>query len=82
MDYNEELTEAKYEYDKAVRLRDNLQKNYDRRKKLNLLDEDGERDLLNDLSKATENMNYLKRKMNSIESQMSRSKLIGSRPYN
>ena len=70
-----ELDNVKYEYDKAQRLLDNLEKNYERRKKLNLLDEYTERELKDEVRIAKDNLAQLKRKYRSMESQKYRSSI-------
>jgi len=70
-----ELDNVKYEHDKAQRLLDNLEKNYERRKKLNLLDEYTERELKDEIRVAKDNLAQMKRKYRSMESQNYRSSI-------
>jgi hypothetical protein len=76
MSIKDEIAELKYQYDKAVRVRDNLQKNLERRKKLNLLDSFEEDSLLGDIAEAGRNAEDLRKRMRSLESEASRSKII------
>jgi len=71
-----ELEDIKYEYDKALRYRDNLQKNLDRRKKLNLVDEGYESDIKSEIAAATDNLAVMKAKLRKIESEVARSRVI------
>jgi len=70
-----EIEELKYQYDKAVRNKDNLEKNFARRKKLHLLDDVTEREILDEMRKTTEEVSFLGRKMRSMESQQLRSSI-------
>lgn len=76
MDMKAELDELKYQYDKALRVKESLQKNLDRRKKLNLLDSDAEYSLKQEISEAGEAADDFKRKMRALESRYSRAKVI------
>jgi hypothetical protein len=76
MDIKAELDELKYQYDKALRVKESLQKNMDRRKKLNLLGNDEEASLKDDIEEATRQAEDLRRRMRSLESQYSRSRVI------
>ncbi len=76
MDMKAEVDELKYQYDKAVRVRDNLVKNLERRKKLNLLSSNEEESLRDDIAEANSQADDLRRKMRSLESQYTRSKHI------
>ena len=79
MSIKDEIAELKYQYDKAVRVRDNLQKNLERRKKLNLLDSFEEDSLLGDIAEAGRNAEDLRKRMRSLESEASRSKIISEK---
>ena len=70
-----ELENVKYEHDKAQRLLDNLEKNYERRKKLNLLDDYSERELRDEIRVAKDSLAQLKRKYRSMESQQHRTSI-------
>jgi hypothetical protein len=65
---SDELSELKYEYDKAARLRDSLQKNLERRRKLGLTDKIYERQLLDEIGEIDRDLDSLKRKIRAIES--------------
>lgn len=71
-----ELEDVKYEYEKAVRLRDSLQKNLDRRKKLNLADESYEGDIKSEIEAINDSIDVLKRKLRKLESEVTRSRVI------
>ncbi|MEK6959474.1 MAG: hypothetical protein AABW59_05535 [archaeon] len=68
--------DMKVKFDRANMLRNSLQKNLDRRKKLNLGDDAYVRDLMNDIAKADEEVAYLRKKLRSMESQRIRSSNI------
>lgn len=72
----ESLYDLNLELQKLKRTRDNIQKNYDRRKKLNLLDPPYERQLKEDLRKMDLDIAGLNRTIRSVESQQYRSKII------
>ena len=76
MDIKAEVDELKYKYEKALRIKESLQKNMDRRKKLNLLDLDSENSLKDEIQEATRQADDLKRQMRSLESQYNRSRVI------
>ena len=71
-----ELEDLKYEYDKAVRLKDNLQKNLDRRKKLNLVDESYEREIKAEIGDVNGQIDVLRSKYRKLESEVARSRVI------
>jgi len=72
----EELVELRLEYDRLKRQRDNLEKNYERRKRLNLCDEKYEHEINIDLKQLNQDLGFLHRKIRSIESEQNRKKLI------
>jgi predicted nuclease with TOPRIM domain len=76
MNMKQELDELKYQYDKAVRVKDNLLKNMERRKKLNLLGSDEEDSLKDDIAEATRQAEDLKKQMRSLESRFARARTI------
>ena len=76
MGSKEELEELKYEYEKALRVKASLEKNYERRKKLNLLDRDEEASIKDDLADVAEQISDLKMKVRKLESQGMRSRVI------
>ncbi|MEI7961732.1 MAG: hypothetical protein WCI04_05345 [archaeon] len=71
-----ELEELKYEYDKIVRLRDNLQKNLERRKKLNLADESYEDDIKSEIEGISDQVSTMRTKIKKLESEVARSRVI------
>lgn len=73
---SDELTELKYEYDKAVRLRDNLQKSLDRKKKLNLVDPDFEDDFKYEIQQIEDRISEMRSKIRRLESQAIRARII------
>ena len=72
----ERLTGLKYEYEKALRVQKNIEQNYERKKKLNLLDNVEEAEFKQDIEKIKRNVAALNREMLSLESQQSRQKAI------
>lgn len=72
----DELSELKYEYEKNSRLRDSLQKNLERRKKLGLADKAYERQLLAEINEIEKDLDDLKKKIRVIESVKVRSQNI------
>ncbi len=72
----ESLEDLKYEYEKALRVKASLEKNYERRKKLNLLDEDTEYDLKRDITEVTAQLEDLKKRVRALQSQTTRSRII------
>jgi len=73
---NETLEDLRYEYEKAMRVKASLEKNYERRKKLNLLDDDAEYDLKKDIASVSFQVEDLKKKVRALESQKTRSRVI------
>ena len=71
-----ELEDLKYEYEKAMRVKASLEKNYERRKKLNLLDDAAEEELKDDIAAVGRQVEDLKRQVRSAESQKARSRVI------
>ena len=72
----DDVNELKLEHDRLKRQKDNLEKNYERRKKLNLCDEEYEHDINIDLKQLNNDIGVLQRKIRSIESEQNRHKLI------
>ena len=72
----EELDELKYQYEKAVRVKENLIKNMERRKKLNLLGSDEEYSLNDDIAEATRQAEDYKKQMRALESRFARARTI------
>lgn len=70
------LEELKLNLTRLIRTRENIQKNYDRRKKLNLLQTHDERQIKEDIKKLDLEIASIQRQVRSIESQDYRSKLI------
>jgi uncharacterized radical SAM superfamily protein len=78
----EEASELKYQYEKSLRVKTNLEKNLERRKKLNLLDSFEEDSLLRDIAEADRQAEDYRRKMRALESQLSRSRIISESKEN
>jgi len=76
MNSREELEELKYEYEKALRVKASLEKNYERRKKLNLLDSSEENSIKDDLHEVSRQIDDLRMKVRRLESQHTRAKII------
>lgn len=72
----DKLQEFNLDYVRLTRTRDNLKKNFDRRKKLNLLEDSDERQLKEDIRKLDLEISSIQRQIRSIESQNLRSKII------
>ena len=70
------LEDLKYEYEKAMRVKASLEKNYERRKKLNLLDNDTEYSLKQEIEEITGQLSDLKRRVRALESEHNRSRVI------
>ncbi len=73
---SETLEDLKYEYEKAMRVKTSLEKNYERRKKLNLLDEDTEYSLKQEIAEIGSQLSALKGRVRALESQHNRSRVI------
>ncbi len=71
-----EMEDLKYEYEKAVRLRDSLQKNLDRRKKLNLADSNYEDDIKAEIEEMNYRLSDMKAKLRKMQSEMARARVI------
>ena len=71
-----ELEDLKYEYEKAMRVKVNLEKNLERRKKLNLLDNVTEEELRGEIAEASRNLEDMRRRVRSMESEKTRSRVI------
>lgn len=74
--FMDKLQEFNLDYVRLTRTRDNLKKNFDRRKKLNLLEDSDERQLKEDIRKLDLEISSIQRQIRSIESQNLRSKII------
>jgi len=73
---SETLEDLKYEYEKAMRVKTSLEKNYERRKKLNLLDNDTEYSIKQEIEEITGQLSDLKRRVRALESEHNRSRVI------
>jgi len=71
-----EMEDLKYEYEKAVRLRDSLQKNLDRRKKLNLTDKDYEDGIKSEIEEMNYQLSDMRAKLRKMQSEMARARVI------
>jgi len=69
-----ELKELQLEYERLKRQKENLEKNYERRKKFNLCNEEYEQEINIDLKQLNHDIGYLKRKIKSNESEQVRKK--------
>lgn len=65
---NDEVSELRYEYEKRMRLRDSLQKNLERRKKLGLSDKAYERQLISEIEEIQRDMDDYKKQIRTLES--------------
>jgi polyhydroxyalkanoate synthesis regulator phasin len=68
--------ELKLDFDRKNRVKENLEKNFERRKRLNLLEEDYERSIKKEIRELESELSILSRKIRSIESEKSRKKLL------
>ncbi len=75
----EDLTELRMDYERQTRLLDNLKKNYERRKKLNLLEPDYERQIVRDIKKIESEISSIARQIRSIQSSNTRSRFINDK---
>jgi hypothetical protein len=73
---DKEVEDLRYEYDKALRIKENLEANYERRKKLRLIDDKYESEIKEDIDRATEEMVEARKKYRAAESLMARSKIV------
>jgi hypothetical protein len=64
--------ELKLDFDRKNRVKENLEKNFERRKRLNLLEEDYERGIKKEIRELESELSTLARKIRSIESEKSR----------
>lgn len=71
-----ELDELKLEYDRKSRTKESLEKNYERRKKLNLLTDSYQKEISAELRQLNSDLSYLQRKIRSIESEENRRRMI------
>jgi hypothetical protein len=73
-----ELNELKLELIRKEKMKESLEKNYERRKKFKLLNDNYEREISAELRQLTQDIGILKRKVRSIESEENRRKIINS----
>lgn len=73
---NDEVSELRYEYEKRMRLRDSLQKNLERRKKLGLSDKAYERQLTAEIEEIQRDMDDYKKQIRTLESRRIRAQNI------
>jgi len=76
MSVDEQIEELNYELGRADRVYINLEKNFERKKKFDLLSDEEESDFKDDLRKLGNNVSSLKRQIASLESQKERQKAI------
>jgi polyhydroxyalkanoate synthesis regulator phasin len=67
-----DISELKLDFDRKNRIKENLEKNFERRKRLNLLEEDYERGIKKEIRELESELSTLARKIRSIESEKSR----------
>ncbi|MDD3083764.1 MAG: hypothetical protein PHP82_01960 [Candidatus ainarchaeum sp.] len=73
------ISELKIDYDRKRRMKENLEKNFERRKKLNLVDPAYERQIISDIKELESEMACIERKVRSIQSEKARKKLINNK---
>jgi hypothetical protein len=76
----ESVADLKYEYEKALRFKENLEKNLERKKKLNLLTKIEEEGLREEIREAAYTADDLRSKYRRLESRMERAKIISESP--
>jgi putative IMPACT (imprinted ancient) family translation regulator len=74
-----EIEELKLEYTRQKRLLENLKRNYERRKNLDLVDSVYERQIVYEIKQHENEVSSLARQIRSIQSQEARSKLINEK---
>jgi len=72
----EDIKELELEHERLKRQKENLEKNYERRKRLNLCDEKYEQEINYDLKQLNQDIGFLHRKIKTIESEQTRKKMI------
>lgn len=72
----DEVSELRYAYEKRMRLRDSLQKNLERRKKLGLSDKAYERQLTAEIEEIQRDMDDYKKQIRVLESRKIRAQNI------
>jgi hypothetical protein len=72
----QQLSSLKYEYEKVLRTQKNIEQNYLRKKRLNLLENVEEAEFKQDIEKIKRKIAALKREMLSLESQQARQNAI------
>jgi septal ring factor EnvC (AmiA/AmiB activator) len=75
----QDLSELRLDYERQTRLLDNLKKNYERRKKLNLLEPDYERQIVSDIKKIESEISSIARQIRSMQSANTRSKFMNDK---
>lgn len=75
-DVGSRISEIKYEYEKVIRIQKNIEQNYERKKRLNLLDSVEEAELKHDIEKIKRDAAALSRELLSLESQQARHRAI------
>ena len=76
---DEQISTIKYELEKALRIQRNIEQNYNRKKKLNLLENVEEAEFKQDLDKMKRDVASLSRQLASLESQKARSNAINKK---
>ena len=72
----DEINDLKLDYERKTRVLDNLKKNYQRRKKLGLIEPAYEQQIKFDIKESEKELAIIQRQIRSIESQRSRSKFM------
>ena len=75
---DEQISALKYELEKALRIQKNIEQNYERKKKLDLLENVEEAEFRSDLDKMKRDVASLNRQLASLESQKARKKAINN----
>ena len=73
---DEQIVSLKYELEKVLRIQQNIGQNYERKKKLDLLETVEEAEFKQDLDKMKRDVAAMNRQLASLESEKARSKAI------
>ncbi len=71
-----EIEDLQLDLERKKRVKENLEKNFERRKKLNLLEPDYERQIVSDIKNLESELSSIQRRIRTIESEQIRKKLI------
>ena len=72
----DKISDLKLDYERKLRVLENLKKNYQRRKQLNLIEPSYERQIKVDIKDSENELSAIQREIRSIESRQSRAKFM------